>query len=674
MNTENLLIESDTILQAQEICNFITEPDIRNRAIANIVGVKTVLNYFSICDVDITTGLHNISEILKKWEISDIYVNGAYIDVRLHFNENDICVPKYHFDNNLLPKVYMFIKVNETITNATVTGFISPELIDITTNHNGYYQVKISELQEYPEICDLLEKDEPEFVENLEMFLYDYIDDIESNHERISKHLLSSPDLRVRLAEIVNAKNTFEHISIDSVLTDEIETENVANILTENLTDTVILEEEIPNSLLLDTDSAEEISLGDYGTDNSLTLEENTSAEYLEVFSTEVTPSINTIESMIAENIEQDVDLNSDQTIDTNDESMYNIEQNNDENEPFSDLMITEEKAEEANQVIDLYEHDLDDSNIVTTSNIEDIYTDEESTTNDELDLLDNISDIKERDDDIVLNQDISNLANVETIDEDDLSDVTDFKNNINEASSNQEENAEIDELFNNEQQLESNDYTDNLEIEHSKTKSNKIIPLLGALVIVGAIGYYGFTKYSTTTPNSSLVNKSVVNTTNSTTKNNDKLAMPDESIENSVNIEQEELGESISLPQIEENLDASIIVSNLYINWEVPVSYVANATAKRFLTKVGKIIQMNLKTDLLLINKPPITNKITLGLEFNKSTQKFKVKDIILSSGEEQFDEMIKKTVNRILNNNFNFNMNVFNDLPGNPSLIIHL
>ena len=149
---------------------------------------------------------------------------------------------------------------------------------------------------------------------------------------------------------------------------------------------------------------------------------------------------------------------------------------------------------------------------------------------------------------------------------------------------------------------------------------------------------------------------------------------MPDESIENSVNIEQEELGESISLPQIEENLDASIIVSNLYINWEVPVSYVANATAKRFLTKVGKIIQMNLKTDLLLINKPPITNKITLGLEFNKSTQKFKVKDIILSSGEEQFDEMIKKTVNRILNNNFNFNMNVFNDLPGNPSLIIHL
>ena len=674
MNTENLLIESDTILQAQEICNFITEPDIRNRAIANIVGVKTVLNYFSNCDVDITTGLHNISEILKKWEISDIYVNGAYIDVRLHFNENDICVPKYHFDNNLLPKVYMFIKVNETITNATVTGFISPELIDITTNHNGYYQVKISELQEYPEICDLLEKDEPEFVENLEMFLYDYIDDIESNHERISKHLLSSPDLRVRLAEIVNAKNTFEHISIDSVLTDEIETENVANILTENLTDTVILEEEIPNSLLLDTDSAEEISLGDYGTDNSLTLEENTSAEYLEVFSTEVTPSINTIESMIAENIEQDVDLNSDQTIDTNDESMYNIEQNNDENEPFSDLMITEEKAEEANQVIDLYEHDLDDSNIVTTSNIEDIYTDEESTTNDELDLLDNISDIKERDDDIVLNQDISNLANVETIDEDDLSDVTDFKNNINEASSNQEENAEIDELFNNEQQLESNDYTDNLEIEHSKTKSNKIIPLLGALVIVGAIGYYGFTKYSTTTPNSSLVNKSVVNTTNSTTKNNDKLAMPDESIENIVNIEQEEQGESISLPQIEENLDASIIVSNLYINWEVPVSYVANATAKRFLTKVGKIIQMNLKTDLLLINKPPITNKITLGLEFNKSTQKFKVKDIILSSGEEQFDEMIKKTVNRILNNNFNFNMNVFNDLPGNPSLIIHL
>ena len=61
----------------------------------------------------------------------------------------------------------------------------------------------------------------------------------------------------------------------------------------------------------------------------------------------------------------------------------------------------------------------------------------------------------------------------------------------------------------------------------------------------------------------------------------------------------------------------------------------------------------MNLKTEMLLLNKPPITNKIVLNLDYNKSTQKFRVKEVVVSSGEEQIDNMIKNTVNNVLNNN---------------------
>lgn len=674
MNNENLQIERDTILQAQEICNFITEPAVRNRAVANIISVKTVLNYFADCDVDVTTGLHNISEILKFWEISDIYVNGAYIDVRLHFNDNDICVPKYHFDNNLLPKVYMFIKIDEAITNATVTGFINPEAVNTTTNYSEYYQVKASELKDFSEICELLEPNEPEFVEDLEMLLYDYIDDIESKHERISKHLLTSPELRIRLAAIVNAKNTFNYISIDSILAEAVEgnkedqdeelTINLESIREENLINSNILEK-TPNNILLEDASKEEFLLDGYEANETLILDENSPDEYINEFSTEITPSINSIESLLSED----------------NETIENILVSEEEhNQVFDDnrALEVEEAIEEVSDIESLRELSYEYEN--ADSDIEKLYPNKDYSESNESDMFNDLSDALENNETAVLDHEVSSQDSISTLCEEDLLDENDdfnkneFKNSDDKTNNSQDENSEIDELFDNEQEVITSEYIESAEKEQQKTKSIKILPLLGALVIVGAIGYYSFTKYNSSSQDNSFVDKPAVTATNSTTKNNDNIAMPVESIENDINIEQEEQGVSMSLPQIEENLDASILVSNLSINWEVPVSYVSNATAKRYFTKVGKIVQMNLKTDLLLLNKPPITNKITLGLEFNKSTQKFKVKNVILSSGEEQIDEMIKNTVNNTLNSNFNFNMNVFNDLPGNPSLVIHL
>ena len=148
MNNENLLIENDVIELSQEVCKFITDPVVRNRAVANVIAAKTVLNYFSDLDVnvDVKSGLHNISQILEFWEISDIYINGAYVDVRLYFDESELCVPKYHFDNKVLPVAYMFVKIDENLSGALVTGFIKPENVDVTVEYNGYYKINESDL------------------------------------------------------------------------------------------------------------------------------------------------------------------------------------------------------------------------------------------------------------------------------------------------------------------------------------------------------------------------------------------------------------------------------------------------------------------------------------------------------------------------------------------------
>ena len=150
--------------------------------------------------------------------------------------------------------------------------------------------------------------------------------------------------------------------------------------------------------------------------------------------------------------------------------------------------------------------------------------------------------------------------------------------------------------------------------------------------------------------------------------------AMPVETVESIEPAAPVDEAASVSIPEIEQNLDASILVSNLSVNWEVPSGYISNNTAKRYFLKLGKIIQLNLKTELLLLNKPPITNKIAVEIEYNKATKKFEVKGITESSGEKTVDELILKTVNNALNMNLRMNTTSFSNITGNPVLVIHL
>ena len=149
---------------------------------------------------------------------------------------------------------------------------------------------------------------------------------------------------------------------------------------------------------------------------------------------------------------------------------------------------------------------------------------------------------------------------------------------------------------------------------------------------------------------------------------------MPVETVENVETNKATNEGTANSIPVIEQNLDASIDVSNLSVNWEVPASYTTNATAKRYFVRVGKILQLNLKTELLLLSISPITNKISVELEFNKDTGKFSIKNLSESSGVPAIDKVIKETTEKTLGMNLNMNMSVFGNLQGNPVLVIKL
>ena len=75
-----------------------------------------------------------------------------------------------------------------------------------------------------------------------------------------------------------------------------------------------------------------------------------------------------------------------------------------------------------------------------------------------------------------------------------------------------------------------------------------------------------------------------------------------------------------------------------------------------------------------MLLNKPPITNKIAVELKFNSGTKKFEAVGITISSGEKSVDDLILQTLNKALDVNLNINTDSFSKLQGNPVLVIHL
>ena len=126
----NFVIDNDYINSAQEICRFIDNNFVRNRAVANVFAAKIAKEFFSELEIDCSTGLHNIYKVLEIYDISDVYVKNNYIDIRVYTDENELCVPKIHFDYGILPVTYMFIKLDEDLTTGTVTGFLPPENIN----------------------------------------------------------------------------------------------------------------------------------------------------------------------------------------------------------------------------------------------------------------------------------------------------------------------------------------------------------------------------------------------------------------------------------------------------------------------------------------------------------------------------------------------------------------
>ena len=683
MNTDNFLIEENDIELAQNICKVIEDDDTRNRAVADSLASKIAERFFDkeTYDVDTVSGLHNIGQVLEDIDIADIYINNSYIDVRLYFNDEELGVPKAHFDNNLLPVAYMFIKVSPDLSNVTVTGFIQPENIEQSNIKDDFIAVDETQLESFYDIEPLLVTKEDAF-DISETDIFAYLENSIDDKYAFYKSLIASKDGRMRLAKVVKAQYAFNFISINNNQNEEQNSIEAFEPTEELLTDEFVSENLDSNDFM------------DIGVDNEILdlepAQDNMLLEEADTLSNDFDNSLNSSLDIV-DNIEpvqqDDLDIVDELNIDDNTENIQ---------EEFSDINIsntTPESTSELTLSIDNQITEKDDNNDENVNN--DNSFEFSTTTSPSLNSLsDNLDDLLNQDteenkfdntkNEIAPEEEQSNSSEniLDLFEKEDENaqeenrETTIIKENLNEnndesSSKKNENNSEqIEALFN----ADNTDEVPSMEYQKPKQKSSiKLLAVIGLLVVLGAVGYLGYNQFANQTPQED-ENNLITDSVQAPAPQQQEEAMPVESVETTTPKLDNNEGTAESIPAIEQNLDASILVSNLKVDWEVPAGYASNTSARRYLVKLGKIIQLNLKTELLLLNKPPITNKIAVEIKYNDSAKKFEAVGVTVSSGEQSVDKLIMQTVNKALAMNLSVNSDSFKNLQGNPVLIIHL
>lgn len=673
MNTDFLIEENDIEL-AQNICKLIANDDVRNRAVADSLASKIAERFFDKdkLDVDINSGLHNIGQVLEDIDIADIYINNSYIDVRLYFDDAELSVPKAHFDMGLLPVAYMFIKVTPDLSGATVTGFIQPENIDTKNSKEGFIVVDGTQLVSFYDIETLLVTKEDTYAVS-ENDIFAYLENNLKDKNDFYKALIASKDGRLRLARAEKAQYAFNFISInddnsvaanntdelltttDDLFSDDLTVDNLeaGDLEIEGLAPDDLVAEGADDLIDLEGDNTS-LDLDD--SDDNVLLEE-TESENLE-------PSQNLIDESEAIKID-DLDTlgETEQVQASNFDSLGNTEQDNVDDLTIIDDIELENALEENIETTKVHEDselglEFEDNVIKDTTNNQNETDNSFNFSTTTSPSLNTISD------------------NLYSDKQADVVDVSEQNNDIKENSQEQEkDNTEQIEALFNPNSLEEEDSVSEFQNKKAKPKGSlKPLTVIALLVVIGAVGYFGFNQFVNKNNSEEETNNLVADSVQTQAPAQQEDAMPVESVEAVTPKLDDNEGTSETIPAIEQNLDASILVSNLKVDWEVPAGYASNTSARRYLVKLGKVVQLNLKTELLLLNKPPITNKIAVEIKYNNGEKKFEAVGITVSSGEKSVDDLILQTVNKALAMKLSVNSDSFNNLQGNPVLIIHL
>lgn len=215
------IIEDEDLKDAKLSVTDFNDAIVKKRAFADIIGARLAMKHFFSKKIEASNlySLYTIHSIIEDIDIADIYYNGIKIDVRLVFNQDEIFIPKSHFEYDLLPDLYAVLLVQEDLSSADFLGFFEPQDLDKKNANKDFYFFEYEKLIKPEKLKSFLDSFEPkndfnktdeDFEGADELFLSLIDKDISEKDKRfLYKKLATNFTLREKLVEFEN----FETIS-----------------------------------------------------------------------------------------------------------------------------------------------------------------------------------------------------------------------------------------------------------------------------------------------------------------------------------------------------------------------------------------------------------------------------------------------------------------------------
>ena len=193
-----LNLDKKSYSYAKIYASLLTDEFQRKRAYASLVALYSFVELLeqSPYTVQKSMTLFKNPQLNEQYEISDLYVNGWHLDVRVVTGGDAVLVPKIHFDNDIVPDFYVVIKVDSALENAELVGIIDTENIEKEPFDYHYEAVPFSSLIDYNAFLAklVIEKRTTHTEEDHELFRTSYLALLDNNIDaetknKVIKHL-----------------------------------------------------------------------------------------------------------------------------------------------------------------------------------------------------------------------------------------------------------------------------------------------------------------------------------------------------------------------------------------------------------------------------------------------------------------------------------------------------
>ena len=248
MENTTLIIEEKEKEDAKALTQSFVRADVRSRAFVNALGSEVCLKYLRENDIsdEKTYNLHNIRKILEEFDISDIILSNIHIDVRVVYDENEIFIPKSHFIYNLIPDIYVVMKISKNYSNTEFLGFFEPKMLNKNNENDKYYFIEKEKLSSPVDLKNYIKNFQgttskeysQEELEDAEFLIISMADHnvTEEDKRKLLEYLKNSAKLRDRFIEFENFEMmAYQASNVVGLDNTKKETETPSDLSTEDI-------------------------------------------------------------------------------------------------------------------------------------------------------------------------------------------------------------------------------------------------------------------------------------------------------------------------------------------------------------------------------------------------------------------------------------------------------